>query len=178
MALAPGATLGSDSLFPYPKPQPWESCQGGCSGWGTYKLSAQNETAPGLSPGRGPCKEPPTPGTLPFCLVPLPGPTNEGGCSAGQCHDPGEGDAHYGMVLPKAEVAHGLTHHHVPLNGQDHQRPQGNFTCKAVSYQSTHHLPGPHCPKRKRSSWMGEGRQEGHLRHSWSQDLGKRGLRF
>lgn len=40
------------------------------------------------------------------------------------------------MVLPKAEVAHGLAYHHVPLDGQDHQGPQGNFTCKAVSCRS------------------------------------------
>lgn len=42
------------------------------------------------------------------------------------------------MILPKAEVAHGLADHYVSLNSQDHQGPQGDFTCKAVgSYQSS-----------------------------------------
>lgn len=36
------------------------------------------------------------------------------------------------MILPKAEVAHGLADHHVALNGQDYQGPQADFTCKAV----------------------------------------------
>lgn len=53
------------------------------------------------------------------------------------------------MVLPEAEVAHGFAYHHVPLDGQDHQGPQGNFTCKAVSCWSARHLPGPHCPSKE-----------------------------
>lgn len=83
--------------------------------------------------------------THPFCPAPLPGPAGQWGCSAGQCHDPREGKPHDGVVLPKAEVAHGLAYHHVPLDGQDHQGPQGNFTCKAVSCRSACYLPGLHC---------------------------------
>lgn len=49
------------------------------------------------------------------------------------------------MVLPKAEVAHGLADHHIPLDGQDHQGPQGDFTCKAVSCRSACFLPRLHC---------------------------------
>lgn len=60
---------------------------------------------------------------------PLPGPAEEWGSCTGQGHDPGEGDAHDGVVLPKAKVAHGLADHDVSLDSQDHQRPEGNFTC-------------------------------------------------
>lgn len=65
--------------------------------------------------------------------VPLPGPANKWGSSTSQRHDPGEDHTHDGMILPEAEVAHRFADHHVALNGQDHQGPQGNFTCKAVS---------------------------------------------
>lgn len=71
---------------------------------------------------------------------PLPGPAHEGRCSTGQGHDPGEGDTHDGVVLAEAEVAHRFAHHHVSFNGQDHQRPQGNLTCKIVSAQLPSHL--------------------------------------
>lgn len=72
------------------------------------------------------------------CSVPLPGPADERGNRTSQRHDPGEGHTHNGMILPKAEVAHGLADHYVPLNSQDHQGPQGDFTCKTVgSYQSS-----------------------------------------
>lgn len=51
----------------------------------------------------------------------LPGPAEEWGGCTGQGHEPGEGDAHDGVVLPEAEVAHGLADHHVPFDSQDHQ---------------------------------------------------------
>ena len=65
--------------------------------------------------------------------MPLPGPANEWGSSTGQRHDPGEDHTHDSVILPEAEVAHRLADLHVALNGQDHQGPQGDFTCKAVS---------------------------------------------
>lgn len=61
------------------------------------------------------------------------------------------------MILPKAEIAHGLADHYVSLNSQDHQRPQGDFTCKAVgSYQSSSSDLRPertNTPREDRVAW-------------------------
>lgn len=59
----------------------------------------------------------------------LPGPAKQRRACTRQGHDPGEGNAHDGMVLPEAEVAHGLADHYVSFDSQDNQRPESNFTC-------------------------------------------------
>ncbi len=56
------------------------------------------------------------------------GPAHQGWHGAGAGHDPGEDDTHDGVVLSEAEVAHGLTHDHPPLEGQHHQGPKAHFT--------------------------------------------------
>ena len=119
---SPVVTLGADPLFPALNLNPMTATGSG------GPETRQHHPRPGQ---RTLGSAPET--LLPSCSGPLPGPADEGGCGAGQSHDPGEGDAHDGVVLPEAEVAHGLAHHHVPLDGQDHQGPQCDFTCKAAA---------------------------------------------
>lgn len=72
----------------------------------------------------------------------LPGPADKGWCSAGQRHDPGEDNTHDGMVFTEAEVAHGLAHDNIALNGQHHQRPQSNFTYSKWQLSALYPLTG------------------------------------
>lgn len=54
----------------------------------------------------------------------IPGPSEKGGGSTRQGHDPRESQPSDGMFLPKSEVGHRFTDYNVALNGQDHQGPE------------------------------------------------------
>lgn len=56
------------------------------------------------------------------------GPADERRNGTGTGHDPGEGQTHDCVILPKAEVADGLADDHPPFNSQNNQRPEANLT--------------------------------------------------
>lgn len=63
-------------------------------------------------------------------MLVLPGPPKKWGCSTSESHDPGEKDSGSSMSSGEFKATHGFAHNNVPLNSQNNQGPEGNFSCR------------------------------------------------
>lgn len=73
----------------------------------------------------------------------LPGPAKERGRSTSHSHDPGEKDSNCSVSASELEAAHRFADDDVPLDGQDHQWPESNFTCRKKVTKSYQFTSGP-----------------------------------